>query len=435
MKFSTNFIGLSLIILILLFTTGLTQEGWHQQTLPPQTLGLIGIHAVNSEILWVVGENGTIINSTDGGTSWVSISSGITENLNTVEFVNPDTGWVAGKNNGTISDSAVFRTMDGGSTWEVQPLGLGGQNLIYDVDFVEGLSGEPMRGFLTGGLTCTWRTDNYGNTWENVRGACGQGNFWSSCFVDKKTGWFVGTPSTEYPYTIMCTTDAGTTWTDQTNPTEQPLRGVCFATDQRGLAVGLVGTILYTSDGGANWEARPNNGYRWESVFLTESGKAWAVGSSGNIAYSTDWGYTWVAQESGVAVELWEVYFINDNEGWIVGGGIGQPGVILHTTTGGVVTDIHNENNPIIEKFRLSQNYPNPFNPKTKIEFQIPSSDLATLVIYDILGNKIVTLLDEHLRAGKHEVVWNAGDFPSGLYFYQLTSGKFNEVKKMLLIK
>ena len=109
-------------------------------------------------------------------------------------------------------------------------------------------------------------------------------------------------PSAVNYYTIMCTTDGGTTFGTQTNPTnpEQPLRSVCFVNHQNGIAVGLVGTILFTSDGGVNWEARPNSGYRWNSVFLSETGKAWAVGNSGRIAFSSDWGYTWEVQESGV---------------------------------------------------------------------------------------------------------------------------------------
>jgi hypothetical protein len=229
--------------------------------------------------------------------------------------------------------------------------------------------------------------------------------------------------------------DGGAIWEEQTNPADQPLREVCFATDQRGLAVGLVGTILYTTDGGANWEARPNSGYRWQSVFLTQSGKAWAVGDKGRIAYSTDWGYTWEAQESGVSVELWQVYFINDDEGWIVGGGIGQPGVILHTKNGGVVSGVEAESIKIPGSYILEQNYPNPFNSITKIKFQTPNSQFVSLKVYDIQGKNISTIVSQYLTAGNHDYSFNAANLASGIFYYELITAQYREVKKMILLR
>lgn len=425
----------TITFLLFLFINTNAQQGWNDITPAGSYPGLLGVYAIGSDNIWVVGEEGTILKSTDGGITWISVANNLTENLNTVEFVNPDTGWIAGPDNGNYSDSAAFRTTDGGLNWEVQSLGSGGGHLVYDIDFVEGPSGEPMRGFITGGLTTTWRSDDYGGTWDVVRGACGYGNFWSCSFVDKNTGWFVGEASNVDPTTILCTTDGGVTWIQQVNPTvpEQPLHSVCFATNQRGLAVGLVGTILYTSDGGANWETRPNSGYRWQSVFLTENGKAWAVGNSGNIAYSNDWGYTWTAQQSGVTCELWEVFFINDNEGWIAGGGIGQPGVLLHTTTGGVITNV--EENNVVREFELLQNYPNPFNPETIIKYKIQSLNYVTLKVYDGLGNEVATVINKEQGPGSYEIEFNAEGLSSGVYYYNLKAGDYSATKKMLLVK
>ena len=269
MNSSTNYFSLSLLVLIFLFITGYPQGGWNDLTPLPNLPGLSGVYALDSDNVWVVGADGTILHTTNGGLTWVTVPIMTTEDLTTVEFINPDTGWVVV---GSSTDSSVFRTTDGGLTWELQPLWTVAPNeyLVKDIEFIEGNPGEPMRAYLVGGLTQTWISDNYGETWISIRGACGSGNFWSCCFVDKNTGWFVGEASNVDPSTILHTTDGCTTWIQQTNPTvpERPLRSVSFATDQRGLAVGLVGTILYTNDGGTNWEARPNNGYRWESVFL-----------------------------------------------------------------------------------------------------------------------------------------------------------------------
>jgi hypothetical protein len=86
-------------------------------------------------------------------------------------------------------------------------------------------------------------------------------------------------------------------------------------------------------------------------------------------------------------------------------------------------------------EFELSQNYPNPFNPSTVISYQLPVSSNVTLKIYDILGNKISTLVNEEKSAGEYEITFNATGLPSGIYFYKLTSGEYNQSRKMLLIK
>lgn len=86
-------------------------------------------------------------------------------------------------------------------------------------------------------------------------------------------------------------------------------------------------------------------------------------------------------------------------------------------------------------KYHLAQNFPNPFNPLTLISWQSPVGSHQTLKIYDLLGEKVVTLVDEYIPAGSYELKWDASAFPSGIYFYQLQAGEFVETRKMLLIK
>ena len=107
-----------------------------------------------------------------------------------------------------------------------------------------------------------------------------------------------------------------------------------------------------------------------------------------------------------------------------------------------------NDETELPTEFSLSQNYPNPFNPTTKIKYSIPtppkSSPFAkdrteegfvTLKIYDILGNEVATLVNEEQAPGYYEVEFNASRFSSGVYFYRLNAGSFNQVHKMLLLK
>lgn len=89
----------------------------------------------------------------------------------------------------------------------------------------------------------------------------------------------------------------------------------------------------------------------------------------------------------------------------------------------------------IPEDYQLFSNYPNPFNPTTKITFNLPRDENVKLDIFNILGQKIVSLVEDKFSAGQHTVDFNANNLPSGLYIYQLQAGKFNSSKKMLLLK
>ncbi len=90
--------------------------------------------------------------------------------------------------------------------------------------------------------------------------------------------------------------------------------------------------------------------------------------------------------------------------------------------------------------FGLSQNYPNPFNPSTTISFNLPSASQVSLSVYNVLGQSVITLADEFLTAGEHNVTWNGDDsngsrVTSGVYFYKITTSDFSETKKMILMK
>ncbi len=85
--------------------------------------------------------------------------------------------------------------------------------------------------------------------------------------------------------------------------------------------------------------------------------------------------------------------------------------------------------------FELSQNYPNPFNPETKIRYALPSAGQTKLEIYNILGKLVTIMVDTYQTPGTYETSFNAGNLPSGLYFYKLQSGSYTAIKKMMLLK
>jgi len=88
-----------------------------------------------------------------------------------------------------------------------------------------------------------------------------------------------------------------------------------------------------------------------------------------------------------------------------------------------------------IKSFRLQQNYPNPFNPRTMINYQLPMTNEVELSIYNLLGQKVVTLVSEKQKAGYHQVEWDAGQMASGVYYYLINAGEFQDVRKMMLLR
>ncbi|HSD64271.1 MAG TPA: aryl-sulfate sulfotransferase [Ignavibacteriaceae bacterium] len=101
--------------------------------------------------------------------------------------------------------------------------------------------------------------------------------------------------------------------------------------------------------------------------------------------------------------------------------------------TDSVYMGINDLNNPV--EFSLSQNYPNPFNPVSRIRYSIPKNSFVKLQVFDILGKEIDVLVNKEQAAGNYEVEFNGSNLASGIYFYRINAGKFNSVKKMLLLK
>jgi hypothetical protein len=93
------------------------------------------------------------------------------------------------------------------------------------------------------------------------------------------------------------------------------------------------------------------------------------------------------------------------------------------------------EDELIPTEYSIGQNYPNPFNPTTKIKFALPKTALTKIIIYDLLGREIRTLINKKLEAGYHEINFDAYNLPAGIYFYRVQSGNFIHAKKMILMK
>lgn len=100
-----------------------------------------------------------------------------------------------------------------------------------------------------------------------------------------------------------------------------------------------------------------------------------------------------------------------------------------------LLTALENPFDNLPHKFELYQNYPNPFNPATTIKFALPKSTDVKIIVYNLLGQKVLTLMDEKRNAGYHTIQLNGNNLASGMYFYTIEADYFHAVKKMLLVK
>ncbi len=143
------------------------------------------------------------------------------------------------------------------------------------------------------------------------------------------------------------------------------------------------------------------------------------IASGGHVATSTNYGVRGTAGQAAIGTAATTTisgafgYWYNTGE------------VVTATEPGGSV--------PL--RFDLEQNFPNPFNPTTTIRFSLAKSGAVDLTVYDVRGRAVVTLIDETLSAGSHRIIVDATDFPSGVYWYRLTSNDATLVKKFVLLK
>ncbi len=212
-----------------------------------------------------------------------------------------------------------------------------------------------------------------------------------------------------------------------------------------------------TSDGGANeggGGTATTNDATWTFRFFNTSSWTNAGGDfSSTVSASTTiagiGAIEWASTSGLVAdVQSW-IANPSQNFGWIISGGetsnksakrfdsrssitaANRPQLVIEYS---VPTSVQG-NAPVPEQFALHQNYPNPFNPSTTIKFSLPQAGMTTLTVFDVLGNKVGTILSGHHEAGTHLVTFNAGTLASGVYMYTLQSGAFSQTKKFLLMK
>jgi len=152
-------------------------------------------------------------------------------------------------------------------------------------------------------------------------------------------------------------------------------------------------------------------------------------------------GSNWTAMGSGMSGGPSyppQVLALGINNGLLYAGGnftIADGITVNNIARWGVVTSVEDPAKNIPGKYKLYQNYPNPFNPSTNIRFDLPEASNVKLTVLDVTGKELVRLIDKSFIAGSYSVIFNAGNLSSGVYFYKLETGDYEQVLKMVLVK
>jgi len=438
-----NKILIVILLLIVYQNFSLAQGTWERLNSPTNGY-LSSVFFVDSLFGWAAGFSGTIIHTSNGGADWIIQNSHSENNIYDIFFLNRNLGWAA--------------------SWEV-----------FDYPFG----------------TYILKTTDGGSNW--ISSSYPEENIFSQCilFLDSLNGWMGGKPSP-----IVRTTDGGLSWTeaeiDSSDFSTYPVYDIQFYNARIGYASGGVfdraGIIWWTTNGGDYWNAidtpyvAPEPIYQlhikdslnilgvggdfepwgfgvgtmstldgaltWEFEYIGISGVAWDIdfrtateawcplGGEEKLIYSLDSGLNWAAVSTPDSAMIIKMVFPDSLHGF----GVGADGAIIKYKPS--VSFVITEEDFIPDRFILQQNYPNPFNPTTKIEFGISNLpegkagfEFVSLKIYDILGSEVATLVNEELRSGSYEIIFDAGELSGGVYFYTLSASGFISSKKMILLR
>jgi Secretion system C-terminal sorting domain len=388
----------------------------------------------------LVAATGTCVSkSTDYGKTWTTALFDTIPSCYDISFnqVNPSIGFLGGF-------SSLYKTTDGGYNWF-------NTNQLADIYFVDVNPHFPNIIFAQGSMDpflgpyYLYISVDYGKTWKD--------SLLNRWILDPQFN--PENDSIAYGYNninILKTTDIGGSWEAilTTNPES---RFTALRVDENNsgtLYASKLGFLYKTTNDGDDWLRIDStlrtidNSFEVGDILLddTKSGRLYIglidsfTGTEEGLFFTEDDGKHWEEIYNG-SIYLIEadkesprnIYCTTNFERTAIR--------LLDTFT---VTGVNEVNNLIPEEFHLYQNYPNPFNPTTSIQYAISSRQFVSLMVYDVLGSEVATLVNEEQPAGSYEIKFSAsgGDasvLPSGIYFYRLQAGNFNETKKMVLLR
>jgi photosystem II stability/assembly factor-like uncharacterized protein len=399
---------------------------------------------------------------------WIPQSVPINKSIEEIKFVDEYTGWAVTTSAPEYDTAYILHTTNGGNTWDVQFIG--DDLLFYSLEAIDSDVAYVGAAIVSKGYPAFLSTTNGGanGTLSNIQ----VGIFFNDIyFLNKDTGYSCGYI---LGWSLALTTNGGVNWTprqDGLMVNGQP-RTLFFLNSDTGFCGGST-KLFKTTNAGINWfelfnfgpfnNRQPlkiqflnndigwvgltsngvgvttNGGINWtitnpatigtpsiQSVYFIDNSIGWSGRMSPIIYKSTDGGFNWISQTDSAGSRT--IHMNDSLLGW--SGYLG----IAKTTNGGLMF-ISSIGSGIPNGYKLYQNYPNPFNPVTSIRFEISRLSEIKLNVFNILGQKVATLLDQRLSPGVYEFTWRASDLSSGIYFYTLETEGFKDTKKLVLLK
>ncbi len=425
---------LSVILFLIFYPTKLLFSEWTDLTTGINDLQQ-SVCTVNENCAWVCAIHGIVLKTTNSGLNWINVGTNPPLNslpLGSIYAINENVAFTTAVDVNTQL-SELFRTSDGGLNWAIvlsQPNGFIDHFMFKDS--VNGFClGDPV-----GGRWSLWKTSNQGLNWDSARlflpDAGSEYSFSKDLEIQNDSIWF-GTNN----YKIYYSYDNGTHW--NYIPVDCPVILTLTVSGSTGFAGELC--AFKTTNSGNSW-----NGITlpFGDVILsfTHIDKEFWFAREDRIYYSSDNGKNFILQHiSPNDTDVYRTINLKKVDNQIVGWAVRQwaGGISKYTEPIGIKPI----SSQIPNEYILFQNYPNPFNPSTLINYQLPVSNIVELVVYDVLGRKVATLVNEKQEPGKYQATWDASNFASGVYFYKLTvtavagssTGDFTQIRKMVVLK
>ncbi len=356
----------------------------------------------NQQYMYASSQNGGLMRSTNGGSSFTSATSGLD-----LAYTNWSTPWVLDKNNPSIlycGTYKIHKSTNRAVSWTAISPDLANGHVVNlgTITTVDVSKSNPNVVYCGTDDANVWVTQNGGTNWTKINS--GLPYRWVTrvtihpdsaniCYVSL-SGYKVDSTGSH----IFRTINYGASWTSiKGNLPDAPVNDIIIDPDRTStLYIGTDIGVMTTTNLGVNWTSLGTGFPTYVPVH--------------DLTYHRPTGklIAWTHGRSALSIIIPPPTSIGNNIELIAG-------------------------------YRLYQNYPNPFNPVTKIKFDLPLrrgvGGMTTLKIFDIIGREIKILVNEQLQPGTYEVAFDGSNLPSGVYFYKLSIGNYTETKKMLMIK
>ena len=426
-KFSLLF---SVLIISAISFAQRTSE-WEKLTSPTNDI-LRKIFFFDENNGWAVGLSGTIIHTSNGGSTWVIQNSTVTTPIVDIFFLNQNTGWALTYPQTPPFGTTILKTTNGGMDWSVDSTFFLNE-VMYTIHFfndsVGFIGGSGIKKTTDGGIT-------WNNSFIEPGGVSTLPIFKFSFFSD--TFGFACGGRLDIAGVIWRTTDGGNNWTYLGLSPDQifdvfvfdSLNAVALSGDPEGF---FPINKIKTTDGGLSWNstATPFFGLSFTIDFLNNQ-DGWSA-SGNKFLYSSDGGENWLEQLTPDSAAIYDLQFVDKYTGFACG----ENGTLLKFTS---------FKKPVTNKpiFELLPNYPNPFSEKTTVvvssitpDFDVPVR--AQIKLFDILGNEILTIVDQDFKWGFYEFSFIPNQtikpLASGVYILTLYSKETLVTRKILYLK